>query len=62
MTFLMRINPYFHYTVSKLYPKKLALNKTNSLDTISSFLDVNISISDGIGNTKINDKRDDFKF
>ena len=48
--------------VSKIYPKELILNKTNSSDTTSSFLDLSISISDGIINTKIYDKRDDFNF
>ena len=44
--------------VSKIYPKELVLNKTNSSDTTLSFLDLNISISDGI-NTYIYDERDD---
>ena len=55
-------NSYFDKMVSKIYPQELVLNKTNSSDVTSSFLDLNISISNGISRTKIYDKRDDFNF
>ena len=38
------------------------LNKANSSDTEASFLDLNLSITNGIVSTKINDKQDDFNF
>ena len=55
-------NPYFHHIVRKIYPTEHVRNKTNSSDITSSFLDLNISISDGTINTKIYDKREDFNF
>ena len=53
-------NSYFDKMVSKIYPQELVLNKTNSSDVTSSFLDLNISISNGVIRTKIYDKRDNF--
>ena len=55
-------NQYFDKMVSEIYPKELVLNKTNCSDVTSSFLDLNISISNGVIRTKIYDKRDDFNF
>ena len=45
-----------------LYPTELQLNKPNSSDTEASFLDLNLSITNGIVSSKIYDKRDDFNF
>ena len=45
-----------------LYPTELQLNKTKSFDTEASFLDLNLSITNGIVSSKIYDKRDDFNF
>ena len=45
--------------VHKIYLAELQLNKANSSDTKAPFLDLNLSISDGIVSTK-NDKRDYF--
>ena len=60
---ILNVNdPYFHQMVSKIYLKELVLDKTNSSDTNSSFLDLNISISDVIFISKIYDKMDDFNF
>ena len=46
--------------VNGIYPAELQLNKANSSDTEAPFLDLNLSISNGIVSTKIYDKRDDF--
>ena len=48
--------------VSQIYPTELPLNKANSSNTESPFLDLNVSITNGIISTKINDKWDDFNF
>ena len=55
-------NPYFEKKVGQIYPTELQLNKANSSDTEASFLDLNLSITNGIVSTKINDKQDDFNF
>ena len=48
--------------VSQIYPSELQLNKANASDTEAAFLDLHLSISNGIVSTKIYDKRDDFDF
>ena len=48
--------------VGQIYPTELRLNKANSSDTEAPFLDLNLSITNGIVSTKIYDKRDDFNF
>ena len=48
--------------VGQIYPTELQLNKANSSDTEAPFLDLNLSITDGIVSSKIYDKRDDFNF
>ena len=55
-------NAYFDNTVSQIYPSELQLNKANASDTEAAFLDLHLSISNGIVSTKIYDKRDDFDF
>ena len=55
-------NPYFVQMVGQIYPTELQLNKANSSDTEASFLDLNLSITNGIVSSKIYDKRDDFNF
>ena len=50
------------YMVGQIYPPELQLNKANSSDTEAPFLDLNLSITNGIFSFKINDKRDDFNF
>ena len=52
-------NPYFEQMVGLMYPTELHLNKANSSDTEAPFLDLNMSITDGIVSSKIYDKRDD---
>ena len=41
-------------------PSELQLNKANTSDTKTAFLDLHVSISHDIAFTKIYDKRDDF--
>ena len=48
--------------VSQIYPSELQLNKTNTSDAQAAFLDLHLSISNGIVSTKIYDKRDEFDF
>ena len=52
-------NPYFEQMVGQIYPTELQLNKANSSDTEAPFLDLNLSIINGIVSSKIYDKRDD---
>ena len=55
-------NPYFEQMVGQIYPTELQLNKVNSSDTEAPFLDLNLSITNGIVSSKIHHKRDDFNF
>ena len=48
--------------VGQTYLTELQLNKANSSDTEASFLDLNVSITNGIVSSKIYDKRGDFNF
>ena len=52
-------NLYFEQMVGQIYPTELQLNKANSSDTEALFLDLNLSITNGIVSSKIYDKRDD---
>ena len=45
-------NPYFEQMVGKIYPTELQLNKA---DTEAPFLDLNLSITNGIVSSKIYD-------
>ena len=51
-------NPYFEQMVGQIYQ----LNKANSSDTEAPFLDLNLSITNGIVSSKIYDRQDDFNF
>ena len=55
-------NPYFGQVVGQIYLAELQLNKANSSDTEAPFLDLNLSITNGIVSSKIYDKWDDFNF
>ena len=55
-------NPYFEQMVGQIYPTELQLNKANSSDTEAPFLDLNLSITNGIVSSKVYDKQDDFNF
>ena len=41
-------NPYFEQMVGQIYPTELQLNNANSSDTEAPFLDLNLSITNGI--------------
>ena len=55
-------NPNFEQMVGQIYPTELQLNKASSSDTEAPFLDLNLSITNGIVSCKIYDERDDFNF
>ena len=48
--------------VGQIFPTELQLNKANASDTKAPFLDLNLSITNGIASSKFYDKRDDFNF
>ena len=48
--------------VGQIYPTVLQLNKANSSDTEAPFLNLKLSITNGIVSSKIYDKQDDFNF
>ena len=52
----------FEKCLSQIYPKELELKKENTLNTSTSFLELNICISDNRFHTKLYDKRDSFGF
>ena len=54
-------NPYFEQMLGEIYPTELQLNKANSSDTEAPFLDLNLSITNGIVSS-IYDKREGFNF
>ena len=55
-------NPYFELMVGQIYPTELQINKANSSDTEALFLDLNLSITNGIVSSKVYYKRNDFNF
>ena len=55
-------NVYSDNMVSQIYPSELLLNKANTSDTETAFLDLHLSISNDIVSTKIYDKLDDLNF
>ena len=55
-------NPYFEQMVGQIYPTELQLDKANSSYIEAPFLDLNLSITNGILSSKIYDKRNDFNF
>ena len=55
-------NPYFEQMVGQTYPTELHLNKANSSDTEAPFLDLNLSITNGIVSSKIYDKWEYYNF
>ena len=54
-------NPYFEQMVDQIYPTELQLNTANSSDTEAPFLDLNLSITNSIFSSKINDKQNIFE-
>ena len=55
-------NTFFDSMVNHIYLSELQLNKANVSDTEASFLDFNLSVSDGSVKTKFFYERDDFDF
>ena len=55
-------NPYFEQMVGQIYPTELQLNKAKFSNTEAPFLDLDLSITNGIVSSKIYDKQDDFNF
>ena len=53
-------NPYFEQMVSQIYPTELQLTKPNSSDNEVPFLDLELSITNGIVSSKIYAKWDNF--
>ena len=53
---------FYSDLVVQIYPTELKINKTNSSGTEAPFLNLNLSITNGIVSSKIYDKRDDFNF
>ena len=49
-------NTYFEQMASQIYPTELQLNKAHSSDTEAPFLDLDLSITNGIISTKVYDK------
>ena len=55
-------NPEFKNHIPDIYPTKLQLNKANTSDKETSFLDINIKVVERDVHTSVYDKRDDFGF
>ena len=55
-------NPAFAEHIPDIYPRELQLNKANTSDKETSFLDLNIKIIGNNIHTSVYDKRDDFWF
>ena len=55
-------NTYFDGMVKQIYPSELQLNKANSSNTETPFLNLHLTISYGFVSSKIYDKSDDFDF
>ena len=55
-------NPEFEKHIPDIYPAELQLNKANTSDKETSFLDLNIKVIGSDIHTRVYDKRDDFGF
>ena len=55
-------NPYFEGIIKQMYPPKLQLNQANNTDTEAPFLNLHLSIANGVVSSNIYDKCDDFDF
>ena len=55
-------NPEFAKHFPDKYPTELQLNKENTSDKHTSFLDLNIKVIGSDAHTSVYDKRDDFGF
>ena len=55
-------NPEFEKHIPDIYPAELQLNKANTSDKETSFLDLNVKVIGSDIHTSVYDKRDDFGF
>ena len=55
-------NAYLEGMVNQIYPPELQLNKANISYTDSTFLDLHLSVANGLVSSEIYDKRVDFDF
>ena len=55
-------NPAFAEYIPDIYPRELQLNKANTTDKETSFLNLNIKVIGNNIHTRVYDKRDDFGF
>ena len=55
-------NSEFDKHIPDIYPTEFQLNKTNTSDKETSFLDLNMKVIDSNVHTSVYDKRDDFGF
>ena len=55
-------NPAFAEHISDIYPRELQLNKVNTSEKETSFLDLNITVIGNNIHTSVYDKRDDIGF
>ena len=55
-------NPEFEKYIPDIYPAELQLNKANTSDKETSFLDLNIKVNGSDIHTSVYDKRDEFGF
>ena len=55
-------NPVFAEHIPDIYPREFQLNKANTLDKETYFLDLNIKVIGNNIHTSVYDKRDDFGF
>jgi len=55
-------DPFFDNKVPMICPKDLKLNKTSTSNNSAAFLDLNLSIDNGVISSKSYNKRDDFDF
>ena len=55
-------NPEFEKHIPDIYPAELQLNKANTSDKETSFLDLNIKVISSDIHTSVYDERDDFEF
>ena len=55
-------NDAFHHHLHAIYPPELEIKETTESPRSASYLDLLLSVSNGILSTKLYDKRDDFDF
>ena len=55
-------NPEFEKYIPDIYPTELQLNKANTSDRKTSFLDLNIKVISSYVHTSVYDKPEDFRF